>query len=221
VDFYGLRTRKNSNQSLVFVETVPRPCEKTGPPLRPAWLCGGGRRVARELDIVWAWGWALSTTTPALALAGLGAGGGAGPQGRMAGSSAVLAVAVAPLTPPTTAPHNAAKPLSTWVPSSGRRAGAPPGPVPTGPPPRVSRGLLGCRGGGGGWRPFKKKRVLAVEQSYRAWSAFEALLAPGTGFSMIWFLLRTVEVALLYLSVVGRAWRCSSAQCNSYRIVVV
>jgi hypothetical protein len=28
---------------------------------------------------------------------------------------------------------------------------------------------------------------------------------------MIWCLLRTVGVVLLYLSVVGKAWRCSSA----------
>jgi hypothetical protein len=28
---------------------------------------------------------------------------------------------------------------------------------------------------------------------------------------MIWFLLRTVGVVLLYLSVAGKAWRCSSA----------
>jgi hypothetical protein len=34
---------------------------------------------------------------------------------------------------------------------------------------------------------------------------------PGTGFSMIWCLLRTVGVVLLYLSVAGKAWRCGGA----------
>jgi hypothetical protein len=34
---------------------------------------------------------------------------------------------------------------------------------------------------------------------------------PGTGFSIIWRLLRTVGVVLLCLGVAGRAWRCSSA----------
>jgi hypothetical protein len=34
---------------------------------------------------------------------------------------------------------------------------------------------------------------------------------PGTGLPMIWCLLRTVGVTLLYLSAAGKAWRCSSA----------
>jgi hypothetical protein len=68
--------------------------------------------------------------------------------------------------------------------------------------------------GGGGWRPFKKK----TSPSPRRWTLKQSLQGleclrgtPGTGFSMIWRLLRTMGVALLYLSVAGRAWRCSSA----------
>jgi hypothetical protein len=90
---------------------------------------------------------------------------------------------------------------------------------PSGPraPPRLCQpgrplGLVvgSPEAGGSPWRPLKKKNESSpLEQSLQGLECLRG--PPGTGFSMIWCLLRTVGVVLLYLSVAGRAWRCGSA----------
>jgi hypothetical protein len=64
-------------------------------------------------------------------------------------------------------------------------------------------------GGAGVPGVLKKNESSPLEQSLQGLECLRG--PPGTGFSMIWCLLRTMGVVLLYLSVAGRAWRCGSA----------
>jgi hypothetical protein len=95
-------------------------------------------------------------------------------------------------------PHNAANQYLALI-------------APAGP---GARRACANRAAPSGWqraprRPLKK-RVLAVGAPHC--KTLECLRdLPGTGFSMIWCLLRTVGVVLLYLSVARKAWRCGSA----------
>jgi hypothetical protein len=71
---------------------------------------------------------------------------------------------------------------------------------------------VGSPEGGRGKPPgvHKKNESSPLEQSLQGLECLRD--PPGTDFSMIWCLLRTVGVVLLYLSVAGKAyWRCGSA----------
>jgi hypothetical protein len=95
---------------------------------------------------------------------------------------------------------------------SGPRTGAPAAPVPTGPPPRVASGLPGGQGEQPPLASVKKKTESPPLKQSLQQQGLECLRGPpGTGYLMTWCLLRTVGVALLYLSAEGKAWRCNSA----------
>jgi hypothetical protein len=74
-------------------------------------------------------------------------------------------------------------------------------------PPRV--GSVPPGGRGEPLASIKKNESSPLDQSLQGLECLRG--PPGTGFSMIWCLLRTAGVVLLYLSVAGKAWRCSSA----------
>jgi hypothetical protein len=106
--------------------------------------------------------------------------------------------------------HHAAKQYFGLI--APQRTTGPVAPVSTGPPPRVASGIPGGRGEP--LAPVKKNEPSPLKQSLQGLECLRG--PPGTGFSMIRCLLRTVGVALLYLSVAGRAWRCRVQSLPNY-----